>query len=219
MILVHSLFMFIAHLFGYYVIEGVFLVLMLFFLLYFSPIFFFKKEESDWKGLFSLNLSPQKSLIVPLVLTYLGIYILAFTFSGTLAQSIHIHMLIFLAIFSIFLGYTFSFEWKNDVFFDILNFHLLFSYITLLIVGGYYLVFPDSVGIIDVVFVMVALGFSVFFFSYEKKRRVEFFYCFLASIFLGAEIVLFFLFPSIDLYMLIGALALLALLLFEQSEK
>lgn len=119
LIILHSLFIFICHLFGFYVIEGVFLILMLFFLLYFSPIFFFKNSTGEeWlSNLFSFELSPQKSLIIPLVLTYLGIYILAFTFSGTIAESIHAHLMIFLAIFTIFLGYIFAFSWKNEIFF------------------------------------------------------------------------------------------------------
>jgi len=47
LIILHSLFIFICHLFGFYVIEGVFLILMLFFLLYFSPIFFFKNSTGE----------------------------------------------------------------------------------------------------------------------------------------------------------------------------
>lgn len=78
-------------------------MLMIFFLLYFSPIFFFKKENPDPTTLFALEFSPQKSLIIPLLLTYLGIYVLAFTFSGNISDSIHVHMWILLSIFLGFL--------------------------------------------------------------------------------------------------------------------
>lgn len=223
LIILHSLFIFIAHLFGFYIIEGVFLLLMLFFLLYFSPIFFFKKQSSDGENnfweLFSFSLSPQKSLIIPLVLTYIGIYILAFTFSWNVAESIHAHLIIFLGIFTIFLGYTFAFEWKNSVFFDILGFHLLFSYITIIAIGIFYFFSRENLGILDVIFTIVTIGFSVFFFNFETKYRKEFFVNFLISLFLALEIFLIFFFREIVLHMIIGAFGLFSILLFESSEK
>ena len=221
LIILHSLFIFICHLFGFYVIEGVFLILMLFFLLYFSPIFFFKNSTGEeWlSNLFSFELSPQKSLIVPLVLTYLGVYILAFTFSGTIAESIHAHLMIFLAIFTIFLGYIFAFSWKNEIFFDILGFHLIFSYITIVIVGIYYFFARETINLLDMIFSAVTMWFSYFFFRFETKYRKEFFYGFLASIFFSLEILLIFLFREIPFYLIIGALSLLGIILFELSEK
>ncbi len=224
LIVVHSLFIGISHLFGFYVIEWVFLVLMLFFLLYFSPIFFFKKpsEKHNTENLFALELSPQKSLIIPLVLTYLGIYILAFTFSGSISQSIQTHLLIFLAIFAIFLWYIFSFTWKNDVFFHVLGFHLVFSYITLAIIGVYYFFARENISWITVIFSLVTLWFSYFFFNYnwfENKYRKEFFLCFLISIFIVLELLLLFLFPQIALYLIVGIIAIFAIILFEVSEK
>lgn len=195
---------------------------MLFFLLYFSPIFFFKKPKTtqeDISHLFSFELSPQKSLIIPLTLTYLGVYILAFTFSGNISESIHMHLVIFLAIFCIFLGYIFSFSWKNDVFFDVLGFHLLFSYITLSIVGIYYFFFRETLGLLDLIFAFVTAGFSYFFFLFETKYRKEFFYCFLVTIFFVTEFILLYLFPNISLYTLFGAFGLLAIIFFEHTQK
>lgn len=204
LIVIHSLFILISHLFGYYIIEGVFLVLMLFFLLYFSPVFFFKNSHtSDSKNLFTLELSPQKSLVIPLLLTYLGIYILAFTFSGSIAQSLHTHLLIFLAIFCVFLGYIISFSdsWKNPVFFDVLNFHLLFSYITLIIIAVYYYFFRETISWIDAIFSLATIVFSAFFFQNDDKKRREVFYAFLVSIFFALAIILLFLYSAMQLYM------------------
>lgn len=83
--------------------EVVFSVLLLFFLLYFSPIFFFKNIKADkYQDLFTLDISPQNSLVIPIVLTYLAIYVLTFTFSGNIANTIHLHIVIFLVIFIIF---------------------------------------------------------------------------------------------------------------------
>lgn len=221
LIVIHSLFIGISHLFGFYIIEGVFLVLMLFFLLYFSPIFFFKKwkETQDIENLFAFELSPQKSLIIPLVLTYLGIYILAFTFSASISQSIQTHLLIFLAIFAIFLGYIFSFSWKNEVFFHVLGFHLVFSYITLAIIGVYYFFARELISWVTVIFSLVTIGFSYFFFLFDTKYRKEFFMCFLVSVFIVLKILLLFLFPALSLYVLLGVLGIFAIILFEVSEK
>lgn len=179
------------------------MVLLLFFLLYFSPIFFFKSaknpENNEIKNLFSFELSPQKSLIIPLVLTYLGIYILAFTFSGSIAESLHTHLLILLAIFCIFLGYMFSFHWKHPVFFDVLGFHLVFSYITLILIAIYYFFFRDAISWIDAVFTLVTMGFSIFFFENDEKNRREFFYPFLVSLFFAVVTVVLFVIPKISL--------------------
>lgn len=223
LILLHALFILICHLFNFYVMEGVFLVLMLFFLLYFSPVFFFKKQmnisSKNFSELLTFDFSPQKSLIIPLILTYVGVYILAFTFSGTVAQSIHAHILIFLAIFSIFLGFIVAFDWKNDVFFDILGFHLLFSYITLIIVGIFYYFFRGTLNFLDVIFAAVTMLFSYFYFEFSKKSRKEFFFWFLVSIFFALEIFLIFCFREVGFYLLIGAVGLLAVVFFELSEE
>lgn len=164
-------------------------------------------------------MSPQKSLIIPLVLTYLGIYILAFTFSASISQSIQTHLLIFLAIFAIFLGYIFSFSWKNEVFFHVLGFHLVFSYITLAIIGVYYFFARELISWVTVIFSLVTIGFSYFFFLFDTKYRKEFFMCFLVSVFIVLKILLLFLFPALSLYVLLGVLGIFAIILFEVSEK
>jgi Mn2+/Fe2+ NRAMP family transporter len=49
-IAIHAVFVFTAHLLGYRILEGVFVLLGIFFLFYFSPLFFIeneKKEESS----------------------------------------------------------------------------------------------------------------------------------------------------------------------------
>lgn len=219
LILIHSVFILTAHLFGYYLIEGVFVILLLFFLLYFSPIFFFKKSTQSVADLFTFEISPQKSLMIPLVLTYVGIYLLAFTFSGGVSQSIHVHLLIFIAIYAILLGYIFAFSWKNDVFFDITRFHLIFSYITLYSIGIYYYFFRDALTLLDPIFGTVVMGFSYFFFRYEKKIKREAFQFFLLSLFFFLEILLIFFFPSISLVAILWILGIVAIFLFEYARE
>lgn len=78
---VHAVFFFIAYLLSSIVLQGVFILLLVFFLLYFSPVFFSKDktvEKKDQKIL-DIDISPKNSIIIPLILTYTGIYILAFT--------------------------------------------------------------------------------------------------------------------------------------------
>lgn len=157
--------------------------------------------------------------MIPLILMYFGIYLLAFTFSWGIAESIHTHLVILLGIFVVLLGYVFAFFWKNDVFFDISRFHLIFSYMTLFIIGVYYFFYRDSMSVLDPVFSLVVLGFSVFFFSYEKKWRREVFHFFLLSLFFVYEILLLFFFPGISLVFLVGFGALLAVLLFENVQE
>jgi len=220
LIAIHAIFIFLCHILGYYLLEGVFVVLLLFFLLYFSPIFFFKKEkEIAAADLFSLEFSPQKSLLIPLILTYFGIYLLAFTFSGGLQQSIQVHIMIFLAIYVVIMGYIFAFIWKNDVFFEVTRFHLIFSYITLFAIGIYFFFYPYTITILEVVFCVVVGGFSVFFFSYEKKERREVFHFFLLAIFFILEILILFMFPNTPLYVLVGSLGIFSIFLFEYSRR
>ena len=220
LIAIHAIFIILSHLFWYFLLEGVFVVLLLFFLLYFSPIFFFKREsEVATTQLFSLEFSPQKSLLIPLILTYFGIYLLAFTFSWGLEESIRVHIMIFLAIYAIIVGYIFTFLWKNDIFFEVTRFHLIFSYITLFAIGIFYYFFPDRIGWLEVLFCLVVMGFSFFFFSYEKKERREVFHFFLWALLFSAEISILFFFPKIQLHVLIGLLSLFSLFIFEYAKR
>lgn len=219
LIVVHAIFLFITHLLGYFLLEWVFLVLLLFFLLYFSPIFFFKKSNTNFSELLTFDISPQNSLIIPIILTYLGIYILAFTFSGSIAASIHIHIAILLALYAIGLGYIFGFQWKNDIFFDILWFHLLFSYVTIIATSLFYWFFRESIIWIDVVFSLVTLAFSYLYYTYKANPKREFYFGFLVSIFSSFFIGIWFLFPQIWISHLFGTIAIVSIVLFEVSEK
>lgn len=216
---VHAVFILLSHIFGFFLLEGVFIVLLLFFLLYFSPIFFFKNEKSAVKDLFSFDLSPQKSLIIPLILTYIGIYILTFTFSWGMEKSIHIHVMIFMAIYGVLSGYMVAFYWKNDVFFDITRFHLLCSYITLVIIGIYFYFFREGISFLEPLFGGVVLIFSYFFFSYERKASKEIFHFFLLSSLFILELTILSVFPGTELFMLVGITGLFSLSLFELSKK
>ena len=49
------------------------------------------------------------------------------------------------------------FSWKNEIFFDILGFHLIFSYITIVIVGIYYFFARETINLLDMIFSAVTM--------------------------------------------------------------
>lgn len=219
LIFVHSLFIFITHIFGYFLLEWVFIALLLFFLLYFSPIFFFKdSKQKSGDSLFLMEFSPQKSLIVPLFLTYAWIYVLAFTFSLGISQAINLHTIIFLWIFGIILGYILVFDWKTEIFFDILQFHLIFSYITLAIIGWYYFFNADLISIFGIIFSFVTIIFSILFFLFDNSKRLRLFYSFLFSLIPACIVILMGFFSKISLSLLFGVVFLIFIFLFEKTQ-
>lgn len=219
LIFVHSLFIFITHIFGYFLLEWVFVALLLFFLLYFSPIFFFKdSKQKSGDSLFLMEFSPQKSLIVPLFLTYAWIYVLAFTFSLGISQAINLHTIIFLWIFGIILGYILVFDWKTEIFFDILQFHLIFSYITLAVIGWYYFFNADLISIFGIIFSFVTIIFSILFFLFDNSKRLRLFYSFLFSLIPACIVILMGFFPKISLSLLFGIIFLIFIFLFEKAQ-
>lgn len=219
LILVHLVFIVISHIFGFYLIEGAFFILGIFFLLYFSPVFFFKKQKNQILEAFSFDFSPKNSLILPLVLMYIGIYLLAFTFTGTIRESISVHIMIFLGIYGVFVGYMLTFYWKNDVFFDISRFHLLYSYLTLIIIGIYFYFFPTDINLLHIVFSGVVLGYSLFFFWYSCKENIWFFQLFLVSILSAWFLFVRFLFPEMPVWMLSWIAGLVSVFFFEYISK
>jgi hypothetical protein len=79
-IAIHAIFIGIAYLLGYTIFSGIFFLLGIFFLFYFSPLLFLDADERA-KGRSSLSpkdifskLSPKNSLLLPIVLTYIAIY-------------------------------------------------------------------------------------------------------------------------------------------------
>lgn len=152
-------------------------MLLIFFLLYFSPLFFSKPTQSNHNGIQipELNISPKKTILIPLVLTYFGIYVLAFTVTRDLGTNFHLHLYILLLIFLIFSGYIFAFNWDTIFFRDALRFHLICSYITIFAQLIYFVIFSGDITMIHIIFSVITLGFSYFFFSYFPDENVNIF--------------------------------------------
>ena len=78
---IHTVFFTTAHLLGYRIVEVIFLILGLFFLFYFSPLFFLDEEKEEKKIAASLSFqsiltkfSPKESILLPITLLYIAVY-------------------------------------------------------------------------------------------------------------------------------------------------
>lgn len=111
------------------------------------------------------------------------------------------------------------FSWKNEIFFDILGFHLLFSAVTLILVAFFYFFQREFIGILDAIFALTTIIFSIFFFLHTKKFREEFVYSFLISILAAASILFLFFWPEMPIQVFFGMLAMVSAGIFEMSEK
>lgn len=218
---VHAVFFFIAYLLSSVVLQWVFVLFLIFFLLYFSPIFFSKGEtlkKTDQKIL-DINISPKKSIIIPLILTYAGIYILAFTVTRDFWDNFNLHLYILLFIFFIFAGYILTFDWNTLFFRDAFRFHLICSYITIFIQLVYFFVFSWEINYIHIIFSLVTLGFSTFFFTYFIDENVNIFLAFVLSILITTDTCIVFLFWNLHIFTLLGLTSLVSIFLFEYTPK
>ncbi len=218
---VHAVFFFIAYLLSSVLMQWAFVLLLVFFLLYFSPLFFSKSDttQHEWLQVPDLNISPRKSILIPLVLTYFGIYVLAFTVTRDLGANFHLHIYILLLIFLIFSGYIFAFNWDTIFFRDALRFHLICSYITIFAQLIYFFIFSGDITIIHIVFSIVTLCFSYFFFTYFPDENVNIFLAFTLSGIIAMDTCIIYLFGNLNIFTLLGITGLIAILLFEFSPK
>ncbi len=220
---VHAIFFYIAHLLWSVLMQWAFLILLVFFILYFSPLFFTnsdkKKNDSIGVTLPDLNISPKKTILIPLVLTYIGIYILAFTVTRDIGANFNLHLYILLFIFLVFAGYIFAFNWDTVFFRDALRFHLICSYITIFAQLVYFLIFSGDITSIHLIFSIVTLGFSYLFFTYFSDEWVHIFLAFLISLMISLDTILVYFYPSIDIFTLLGITGFIAIIVFEYAPK
>lgn len=168
--LIHLLFIFIAQFLSYYILEGIFIFLFAFFILYFSPIFFTKEKINLPKISFDA-LSPQKSITLPLLLLYGALYIFLFA----LVWDIHLFWIISLYTliwgFLIFFWYMMIADWKQDIFFDITRIHLIISYSVIFlysILSFFVQVYLEK----EFLWLLVTgIVFSYFFFRVSKEEH------------------------------------------------
>ena len=213
---VHIVFFYIAYLMWSLLMQGAFGLLLVFFLLYFSPLFFSHRESSKSElSIPDLGISLQNSILIPLVLTYLGIYILAFTVTRDLGANFHLHLYILLLIFLIFAWYIVAFDWDTVFFRDALRFHLICSYITIVAQLVYFFIFSGEITIIHLLFSGITIGFSYLFFTYFRQESPSIFLAFLVSLIISLDTVVLYMIPGMPLWTLLGITGIIALVLFE----
>ena len=218
---VHIIFFCIAYLMGSILMQWAFVLLLVFFLLYFSPLFFSDTPREKYKGIQipDLGISPQKSILIPLVLTYIGIYVLAFTVTRDLGTNFNLHLYILLLIFLVFGGYMFAFDWDTSFFRDALRFHLICSYITIFAQLVYFFVFSGDITSIHLLFSVVTVGFSYLFFTYFTDESMSMFLAFVLSAIISIDTGIVFLFGDLHIFTLLGLTGCIAILLFEYSPR
>ncbi len=218
---VHTVFFFIAYLLSSVLLQWAFILLLIFFLLYFSPLFFSKSDIVDekWIQMPDVTISPKKSILIPLILTYVGIYVLAFTITRDLGSNFQLHIYILLLIFLIFGGFIFAFNWDTIFFRDALRFHLLCSYITIFAQLIYFFIFSGDITIIHIIFSIVTLGFSYFYFSYFRDENVSIFIAWMLSLIISIDSSIVFLFGDLSVFSLLGITGIVSILLFEFAPK
>ncbi len=166
---VHLLFIIAAQLLGYYILEGIFVFLFAFFLLYFSPIFFTKEKVSIPKISFE-KLSLKNSITIPLLFVYGALYLFLFWLLGDAKLTFEIGVYTLTLGFLIFFGYMMIADWKNDIFFDVTRIHLTLSYTVwlLFLVISFFIHTP--IRLENIFLLITSLIFSFFFFRVSKEE-------------------------------------------------
>ena len=190
LLILHSTFIIITHLLGYYILEGIFLLFFLFFLLYFSPIFFGKKTKDLSTFSFSkMSLSLQNSLFIPVFLFYTAIFFLFFAVTGDIFQTFTYNILFFIVLYVLFLLYILAFDWKNEIFFEISRIHMIFSYISIFLILFLSFFFPYIITIGFLFLFFITIGFSFLYFFHTQNTEILLFQGFLFSLMFTSFVV------------------------------
>lgn len=219
---IHIVFFYISYLMQNILMQWAFVILLLFFLLYFSPLFFpnrSKEAKNDVSVIPDLGISPQKSILIPLVLTYVGIYILAFTVTRDIGTNFNVHLYILLLIFIIFWGYIFAFDWDTVFFRDALRFHLICSYITIFSELVYFFFSGVDITSVHLLFSAVTLGFSYIFFTHFRDEGVHIFLACVTSTIISLGIIILYVFWDIHPLTLIWCMGICIIALFEYAPR
>jgi hypothetical protein len=201
-----------------------FVILLLFFLLYFSPLFFSQKkietsshmvEEKDQE----ISISPKQSILIPLILTYAGIYILAFTVQRDMGSNFTLHLYILLLIFLLLCGYIFAFDWDTVFFRDAMRFHLLISYMTIFAHIVYFFLISPEILAIHILFCIVTFSFSYFFFTRFRDESVPVFLTALMSGIVSLDIGVIYLTGDIHIFTLFGITIFFIIAIFEMIPR
>ncbi len=216
LLILHSTFIIITHLLGYYILEGIFLLFFLFFLLYFSPIFFEKTPKDLTTFSFSkISLSLQNSLFIPVLLFYTAIFFLFFAITGDIFQTFTYNILFFIILYVLFLLYILAFDWKNEIFFEISRIHMIFSYISIFLILflGFFFPYIITIGFLFLFF--ITIGFSFLYFFHTQNTEILLFQGFLFSLMFTSFVVSVFFTWWVSYIFLLFSFWFSAIVLFE----
>lgn len=219
---IHTAFFITAHLLGYRILEGIFLIFGIFFLFYFSPLFFLDEEKEEKKNAFSFSLqaiftkfSPKDSLLLPITLLYIALYGFIFSVFWKTNDIFSLHTLIIISIYIIFIGYCLTFYWKHDIFFEIFRFHTFFTLISTIIFAISLSFQNTGITLFHPLVGLIGLTAAVFLLSYTKKENIVFLTSFLLALFGTVYLSTLLIFPSISLLSLFFVWVLLSIVIFE----
>ncbi len=224
-IAIHIVFISLCHLLEFRFLEGIFCILCLFFLFYFSPLFFLEDASNQWKKNFFWvsgfleKISPKESIFIPLSLFYIAIYWFIISSIGIFESFFIIHTLLSIAIFLVIFWYILSFEWKNDIFFEILEYHIyitFFTGITYLFLTVFWIISTSPF-----YFLLGSIGTIawVFFLRYSQKEEQFYILFFLLNILITVFLFLQYFLEVSSLNLLVTLLIPSTILFFEYFPR
>jgi len=211
--IIHTAFIISAHFLGYFFLEWLFFTSFLFFLLYFSPIFFSKKESNF--SFPELNFSIKSSINLPIILFYIALYCIVFTFSADFFSFFTFHQYIIISFYIVLLGYIFWFNWKKSLFFDISRIHIILSYFTILISFIFILFWKEQSFLLNSITILITWVYSYLFFSASDKEKTYLFLTFLSTLLLDICIVVYSFVPSITSPLFLAIVPVACMVFFE----
>ncbi len=214
--ILHGIFIVLSHLLGYYILEGIFLLFLLFFLLYFSPIFFSKKNEDFPTFSFSkISFSLQDSVLLPMIFFYIAIFFLFFAVTRDILESFSYNIFFFIIVYILFFLYIMAFDWKNDMFFDISRIHLIFSYTVIFFVVFIAFFYPQIVITPFLLLIISTIGFSIVYFFHARSTDILLFQGFLFSLMFSGFLSSVWYTSVVSYSFLLFSFGLSAIILFE----
>ena len=218
--LLHGIFIVLSHLLWYYILEGIFILFLIFFLLYFSPIFFSKKDQDfPTFSLSKISFSLQDSLILPMIFFYTAIFFLLFAVTSSFLQSFTYNTFFFIVVYVLFFLYVMAFDWKNEMFFDIARIHMIFSYTIIFSVVVLSFLSLNFISLSFLFLVLATILFSWFYFYYTDSRDILLFQGFLLSLMFGAFLFSSWFIWSVSLNFVLSSFWLSAIILFELMPR
>ena len=211
--IIHTAFILSTHFLGYFFLEWVFFISFLFFLLYFSPIFFSKKENNF--SLPELKFSIKDSINLPIILFYIALYCIVFTLSSDFSSFFILHQYIINSFYIILFGYIFWFNWKKSIFFDISRIHIVLSYVTIFVSFFLLIFWKEQSLLLNAFLTLITSLYSYLFFSASKEEKIYLFLSFLFTFLLGIFSIVYTFFPSLSSLINLSLLPILCIASFE----